>query len=726
MGTKHKKYIKRASYPEKEPPRKPITGQRLWLFRIIAAVVIPVLVLMLLEVTLRVAGYGYPASAFVKNKVNGRVVYYSNPQFGWRFFPPEISRWFDPFVVPADKTDNTYRIFILGESAAQGDPAPSYSFGRHLSVMLRSRFPSVNFEVYTAAMAAINSHAIVPIARDCARLKPDLFIVYAGNNEVVGPYGAGTVFSPLSKSLFLIRMGIAIKATKLGQLMTHFVGVINPDSENPETWGGLEMFLGKQIRHDDKRMQYVYSHFRRNLEDIARFSQKAGVKTIFSTVAVNLKDCPPFASMHQPDLNEQQKQQFDGFYRRGILLEEAKDFEGAIDSYLAAAEIDNTYAELQFRLGRCQWNLEQYDKAKESYTRAMELDTLRFRADPSINRIIREVSENRQSQGVYLVDAADEFTGQSPHNCPGFEFFLEHVHLNFSGNYLLAKTVFDQVEQVLPDKIKAQKAADATFPSEDVCAKQLVFTAYDCLRLTQLNLEIVSKKQPFINQAYHEETVNFWRQKVEQSNIAINPAALAGALEQYEQAIKLNSTDRYLRLNYSKLLLKDGKDVSAAAEQCRLIVEKTPYDHHTLVTLAALEIQAGNIDSALEHAVRATRYMPTDSTANYLAGVLYLEKGLYRKAQEYLAEAIRLNPKFVLGYTSLARILGRQGKIEQAEKVYRKGIKAVPDGASLHLNLGLLLRGKGQFKEADKELQKAIELDPNVAMQLRQAGMGLH
>ncbi len=709
------------SAANKSPAQMQISPKRLWLFRIIAAVVIPVLVLMLLEVTLHVTGYGYPAATFVRAKANGRTVYYSNPKFGWRFFPPEISRWFDPFVVPVDKTDNTYRIFILGESAAQGDPAPCYSFGRHLSVMLRSQFPSVNFEVYTAAMAAINSHAIVRIAKDCARLKPDLFVVYMGNNEVVGPYGAGTVFTPLSKSLLLIRMGVAIKATRVGQLMTRLVGIMG---KGPKIWGGLKMFLGKQIRHDDKQMLYVYSHFRHNLEDIIQIAQKSDDKIIVSTVAVNLKDCPPFASMHQPGLNEQQKQQFDEFSRKGILLEDSNDFEGAMGSYLTASEIDDTYAELQFRLGRCLWNLRQYDKAKESYARAMELDTLRFRADSTINRIIREVSESRQGQGVYFVDAAGEFAGQSPHKCPGFEFFLEHVHLNFSGNYLLAKMVFDQVEQILPDKIKAQKAADATFPSEDVCAKQLVFTAYDCLRATQLNLEIVSK-QPFINQAYHEETVNFWRQKVEQLNNATNPAALAGALEQYEQAIKVNSTDRYLRLNYSKLLLKDGK-ISAAAEQCHLIIEKTPYDHNTLVTLAALEVQAGNIDSALEHAVRATKCMPTDPIANYLTGGLYLEKGLYRKAQEYIAEAIRLNPKFVLGYARLAQILGRQGKIEQAEKVYRKGVEAVPDNASLHLNLGLLLRGKGQFKEADKELQKAIELDPNVARQLRQTGTGLH
>jgi Tfp pilus assembly protein PilF len=109
-----------------------------------------------------------------------------------------------------------------------------------------------------------------------------------------------------------------------------------------------------------------------------------------------------------------------------------------------------------------------------------------------------------------------------------------------------------------------------------------------------------------------------------------------------------------------------------------------------------------------------------------ISGMAYQMKGQPRQAQRHFVETIRLSPKLGPAYTSLAWILGRQGKADQAEQVYRKGIEAVPDDASLHLNLGLLLRGKGQFKEADKELQKAIELDPNVAMQLRQAGMGLH
>jgi hypothetical protein len=85
--------------------------------------------------------------------------------------------------------------------------------------MLSDMYPDTKFEVINTALVAINSHVILEIAKDCAKYKPDLFIVYMGNNEVIGPFGPGTVFSSFSPSLSLIRASIKFKATKTGQLL---------------------------------------------------------------------------------------------------------------------------------------------------------------------------------------------------------------------------------------------------------------------------------------------------------------------------------------------------------------------------------------------------------------------------------------------------------------------------------------------------------------------------
>jgi hypothetical protein len=72
-------------------------------------------------------------------------------------------------------------------------------------MLLRERFPGQRFEVVNVAVTAINSHVILPIARECAQHQGDLWIVYMGNNEMVGPFGAATVFGTRAPSWWSVR-----------------------------------------------------------------------------------------------------------------------------------------------------------------------------------------------------------------------------------------------------------------------------------------------------------------------------------------------------------------------------------------------------------------------------------------------------------------------------------------------------------------------------------------
>ena len=75
-----------------------------------------------------------------------------------------------------------------------GDPSQSFAPYRYLETLLREKYPDKKFEVINVAFTAINSHVILPIARECAAHEGDLWIIYMGNNEMVGPVGAATVF----------------------------------------------------------------------------------------------------------------------------------------------------------------------------------------------------------------------------------------------------------------------------------------------------------------------------------------------------------------------------------------------------------------------------------------------------------------------------------------------------------------------------------------------------
>ena len=118
--------------------------------------------------------------------------------FIW-FYRPERSTGPHPSLITVPKRENTLRAFVLGGSAAMGTSKPAYGFTRILELMLQDKFPDQEVEVINAAMRGINSHILVPIARQCAQLQPDLMIVYSGNSEHTGRYGADTLY-PLEQT----------------------------------------------------------------------------------------------------------------------------------------------------------------------------------------------------------------------------------------------------------------------------------------------------------------------------------------------------------------------------------------------------------------------------------------------------------------------------------------------------------------------------------------------
>jgi len=697
----------------KKVVQKPITGWRLWLFRIIALTVIPVLLFLLLELGLRIVGYGFPSAATIKYEVNGGVSYCNNVKFGWRFFPRNIAREFDPFIFPADKPEDTYRVFVLGASAAQGVPDGAFSFGRVLRAMLQDAYPGTNFEVITIAMAAINSHVVLDIAGDCARHQADLFIVYLGNNEVVGPYGPGSIFASLSPHLFLIRAGITLKATKLGQLLTNLLESIGLQKNIPKVWGGMEMFLEKQMRAEDRRLETVYQHFERNLKDISRIACKSGTRIIFCTVGSSLKDCPPFTSLHRADITETEKKRWDAIYQQGVSYETAGNYAEAVGRYLTAVEIDDCYADLQFRLGRCYWAMAEYEKARERYIRARELDTLRFRADTRINEIIRAVGGDKAAESVYLVDAVEAFEKNSPHRIPGEELFYEHVHLNFKGSYLLAKTICKQVEEILPERIKRHKANKSPLLTESECAERLAYTDLERHKIAYKVLNSHIKEPPFTNQLYHKHQVKQLEEKLKVLKVSLTPEALNNTAAEYRWAIENEPSDWWLRWRYALLLSDKMRQYEAAAEQVHLILQDWPHSYRAHTSQGLLLARLRAFAPAIAEYLKAIKIKPTCANTHYYLGLAYQAQGRFDKAVKYYFITVRLQPNFTKAYDSLGGVLFQQGKLNEAIQVYRKGLLFAPSDVVLHYNLGILLEKQGHTAEAIKELRIALQIDPN-------------
>ena len=73
-------------------PTIPLSPRRKWVFRFIALVVMPLLLLGGLEIILRLSGYGYPTGFFEKIRLGKSDYLVNNEDFSRRFSPPQLMR----------------------------------------------------------------------------------------------------------------------------------------------------------------------------------------------------------------------------------------------------------------------------------------------------------------------------------------------------------------------------------------------------------------------------------------------------------------------------------------------------------------------------------------------------------------------------------------------------------------------------------------------------------
>lgn len=656
--------------PASRPATSPPSRGKVWAFRLGCIVAAPLVCFAVVELILRLVGFGYATAFLLPDTRGGEPVWVQNNKFGWRFFGAQMARVPAAIAIPQNKPADTIRIFVFGESAAFGDPQPEFGLPRMLGAQLSLRHPGTKFEVVNAAMTGINSHAILPIARDCAKAGGDIWVIYMGNNEVVGPFGAGTVFGPQSPPLPLIRASLALKSSRTGEWLESIRARIQKPPASKSEWGGMEMFLGHQVRADDPQMAAVYHHFQQNLADIISVGRSHGVGIVLSTVAVNLKDCAPLASEHRAGLSDADADRWRQIYARGVSAQEAGNDNAAMAAYREAGQIDDKVAELAFREGSCALRLGQAEEARRDFVSARDLDTLRFRCDSRMNELIRKTSAD--SPGVLLADSEDAVAKASPDGLPGNDSFYEHVHLTFAGNYLLARTIGEQVEKMLPQTAGKRIADSAGWPSVQDCAARLAWSDWrEAAAISEILVRL--SDPPFTGQINHDAQVRQWQELLRKLAPATGAAGIKQALEMTQSAVK-----------------------------------SAPDDAVLLEQLATLQSLGGDLAGAEKSARHATELVP--SSADYwmgLGGILAREQH-FEDAAGAFRNAFGLDPENVWALQNLAQCLIKLGKKDEAIAEYRHALAIKPRFGLASLGLGQLLEQMGRKTEADECYQQAL------------------
>lgn len=699
-----------------EPPPNP---RQQWLFRVAALLVVPIGTLAVVEFCLRLAGYGYPTTLFEKVRLNGRDYMVNNEKFSLRFFPPELARWVNPLKFEAVKPPDTCRIFIFGESAAQGDPEPSYGAGRYLEVLLRERYPGVHFEVLNVAITAINSHVVLPIARECAQYEGDLWIIYMGNNEMIGPFGVATVFGAKAPPWPLVRISLVLQTTRTGQLLMDLARRVKGRASEPAVWGGLQMFLGNEVVPDDPRKEVVYTNFERNLRDILHAGVKSGARVLLNTVAVNLKDCPPFASSISRRLNSSELEECNRLSLAGKQSEASGDWKTATEEFGKALALDPQFAENHFREGQCLLRLNDPSGARIHFQQACDDDALPFRTDSPLNDIIRKTAEQFNGPEFVLCDAAASLA--DPGEVSGQKIFYEHVHFNFDGNYRLARLWAEKAGPLLPAFVN-QKGT-GRWASQEVCEARLGLTDWN----RQLVLKEVRDRRerpPLNNQLDNQKRVADLSAQIDRLAAGMDAAAAAKARALYVDAINRAPDDYLLRQNYGQFLQLTG-DLRGAAMEWQKAAELMPRNPFACLTEGQILASLGEISRARKSMERALELHPRYAEAWFDLGKLAAAEGKLDDAITEYRRAAALQPYNADIYLFMGKAFSLLKKPDDSVQNFRHALQLDSANWEAHYDLGGELGVCGDFADAKAEFQKVVRLRPQFSMGHLNLGVAL-
>ena len=572
----------KASSPQDRRRLDPATGThrvlhgwRLWCLRTVTALASVGVFLFLLEGGLRLLGIGYSARFFVPSEQRG--VLTTNLYFGWHYQQETLTTP-QPCLLAPTKPPDAIRVFVLGESAAMGTPDPSFGFVRILEVMLRQYFPDRRVEVVNAAMRGINSHVAADISRECAALSPDLIVIYVGNNEACGLYAPTTRTAFLGRHPAWIPLFHFVKQARTGQLIRRVFG------DSPDVSGvsrhvqAPESFAKHLTAPDGPGREAVYHNFYDNLKRICQYSLESGASVIVSTIASNLRDCPPLGSLHDSRLTDLlRKKQWEVSYSRGTESEGRGQTAEAIAHYRQAAAIDDHYAELHFRLARCYLAAGDPNAAKRHFILARDWDALQFRADSRLNEIIGKVAAEHAGRRIALVDAETALaaSGRCPDGILGSELFSEHVHLTFDGDYELARAVLPAAVQALERDRGFAPSTSAQVPTRQQCARELAFTRWDEVNTMAAMAELTAKP-PFTRQLDHAARQARVEKQIKSVMDHVDEKFVNDVLQVYREAVAANPQDWQLRYNLGALLHQLGR-CDEAARELDYVVQTLPH-----------------------------------------------------------------------------------------------------------------------------------------------------
>ena len=369
--------------------------------------------------------------------------------------PAEANRFTEKIILKEHlspkKPIGEYRIFTYGESTMYGAHYGSISSpARWLEIYLKDFLPNKNIRVVNFGRQGQGTADCYQTLKGSLPYKPDLTIFYVGHNSFL----AGARKDKVEAEQRSINFSLAQLSQKSRFISAAYRGVLKIEMKYKKRAGRFKLSTietvppGIQTKYVTPKNEPFYwentEFFKENILKIIRLAEKNHVPVLFLKPVSNLKDFAPSHSVHLKQLAADDLFRWETFYEEGKRAQEENNLVKAMDFYTRAYAIDNTFAELSFRLGQLYFKNREFNKARELFEEARDNDALITRATKETLEFLDGLSKMGE---IDLINIEKVLIPEVEGGILGEPIIEDNVHLSLKGHALVGRLVAQEIAE---------------------------------------------------------------------------------------------------------------------------------------------------------------------------------------------------------------------------------------------------------------------------------------
>ena len=197
----------------------------------------------------------------------------------------------------------------------------------------------------------------------------------------------------------------------------------------------------------------------------------------------------------------------------------------------------------------------------------------------------------------------------------------------------------------------------------------------------------------------------------ELAQILLRQKDFTKALATYKSVINLNPSHFEARLHIAGLYLGAGQPEMAEDHVLKLIAQD-PKSIEARVLEASLKRARKDNDGALQQLSELNTAHPDNVLILANLGDISIALGKYRDAEDYLQQALKLDPANQSVRVSLADVFASEGRLDDAQTLLDSVIEKDPKNASLRFFYSEFLLGRGYQDQAVQQYQEILKTEP--------------